>query len=516
MDKRNSESMTSKKPKQKKKLPPGIRIHGRKIRIDFMYQNKRYREPLIGLKVTDANIKMAARKRDAILYAIETQTFDYAKEFPNSRHAKLFPSITPKSVGEALDDWLKLKQKKCAVSTVRGYEKDIRRYLKPRWGHYYFPQLKKTELEYWIEIDLGHLAIKTINNLLAPFRFVVKDAFLDGVIGKDPFARIPYLEKEETTEADPFSGEELYRLLNTPTHRIQELNYIEFACFSGVSVSEGFALAWEDVDWVNRTITINRACVLGEYKRPKNDKRRRTLKLFDQAYEALKRQKALTFMLPPAEVEIPEKRNKRVTTEKLRFIFLNTLTGKPHTDSKETNVLWATHLRKAGVRHRGINQCRHTFASRLLTTGRYPEKWIANYLGHTSTAMLHKHYGKFIEADAPDLEKQASEDLNLLPPKPSTQEDIATERDEESQNLVPNLSQKQKNVKNPIKINRLHGGEGGIRTLEAFRLTHFPGVLLRPLGHLTRGYTNRPPLYTSDCANATARHPANGRRNRRR
>ena len=31
----------------------------------------------------------------------------------------------------------------------------------------------------------------------------------------------------------------------------------------------------------------------------------------------------------------------------------------------------------------------------------------------------------------------------------------------------------------------LHGGEGGIRTLEALRLTHFPGVLLRPLGHLT-------------------------------
>ena len=29
------------------------------------------------------------------------------------------------------------------------------------------------------------------------------------------------------------------------------------------------------------------------------------------------------------------------------------------------------------------------------------------------------------------------------------------------------------------------GGEGGIRTLDAFRHTHFPGVLLRPLGHLT-------------------------------
>ncbi len=31
----------------------------------------------------------------------------------------------------------------------------------------------------------------------------------------------------------------------------------------------------------------------------------------------------------------------------------------------------------------------------------------------------------------------------------------------------------------------VYGGEGGIRTLGALRHTHFPGVLLRPLGHLT-------------------------------
>ena len=39
-----------------------------------------------------------------------------------------------------------------------------------------------------------------------------------------------------------------------------------------------------------------------------------------------------------------------------------------------------------------------------------------------------------------------------------------------------------------IKINELNkasGGEGGIRTLDTFPYTHFPGVLLRPLGHLS-------------------------------
>ncbi len=29
------------------------------------------------------------------------------------------------------------------------------------------------------------------------------------------------------------------------------------------------------------------------------------------------------------------------------------------------------------------------------------------------------------------------------------------------------------------------GGEGGIRTLDTLPYTHFPGVLLQPLGHLT-------------------------------
>ncbi len=30
-----------------------------------------------------------------------------------------------------------------------------------------------------------------------------------------------------------------------------------------------------------------------------------------------------------------------------------------------------------------------------------------------------------------------------------------------------------------------YGGEGGIRTLDTLPYTHFPGVLLRPLGHLS-------------------------------
>ena len=36
-----------------------------------------------------------------------------------------------------------------------------------------------------------------------------------------------------------------------------------------------------------------------------------------------------------------------------------------------------------------------------------------------------------------------------------------------------------------LQLSFQDGGEGGIRTLDTLPYTHFPGVLLQPLGHLT-------------------------------
>ena len=41
------------------------------------------------------------------------------------------------------------------------------------------------------------------------------------------------------------------------------------------------------------------------------------------------------------------------------------------------------------------------------------------------------------------------------------------------------------------KPGRLFGGEGGIRTLDTFPYTRFPGELLQPLGHLTVFFEER-------------------------
>lgn len=43
-----------------------------------------------------------------------------------------------------------------------------------------------------------------------------------------------------------------------------------------------------------------------------------------------------------------------------------------------------------------------------------------------------------------------------------------------------------KTLINKVLAGRAVGGERGIRTLDTLPYTHFPGVLLQPLGHLSR------------------------------
>jgi integrase len=56
-----------------------------------------------------------------------------------------------------------------------------------------------------------------------------------------------------------------------------------------------------------------------------------------------------------------------------------------------------------GVRYRGPGQCRHTYASQMLTTGVASIDWIAEQMGHTNGNIIRQHYGTWINEDGPDV-----------------------------------------------------------------------------------------------------------------
>jgi len=92
--------------------------------------------------------------------------------------------------------------------------------------------------------------------------------------------------------------------------------------------------------------------------------------------------------------------------ERVRFLFRSSTSGLLWNGKTVSN--WFTaHLEKAGIRHRGANQARHTFASQALSSY-VPIEWVARQLGHSDTTMVRKHYGRWVSKDTKSMAEVVS------------------------------------------------------------------------------------------------------------
>jgi len=398
-------------------LPKGVEIHGNKLRISFQYGGMRCREPITGIaKITKSSIAYAENKRALILTEIKENRFDYATHFPNSKNAKLFSGWggrdLDKLVSDCVEEWLLLQEEKKAPSTHKNYTSKSK-HVKSKWPNRKIADITKTEIElFQSELLRKGLAPKTVNDIFTVVRGTWEDAFHDGILRSNPLERIPNVERDSGSDfADPFTLKELERIQSVTTIRQQDINMIMFACWCGLSISELVALSWDDVDMVDWVIYVRRAKVNGEYKVPKEKSRIRRVELVEPAKQWLKRQQAATYLLPPSIIEVRQRDNVTSKEDTVRLVFLNGLSNGPW--SSQSLYRWFTgHLRRAKVRHRGPNQCRHTFASRMLSNYVSLEG-VARQLGHVDTTMVKKHYARWIQSDTPNMAGHVSQMLGF-------------------------------------------------------------------------------------------------------
>lgn len=150
----------------------------------------------------------------------------------------------------------------------------------------------------------------------------------------------------------------------TPTNCAQELLMVQFMIWAGPRVSETIALAWEDVDMKQGTVTLRHTKVRGAYRVTKTRRSTRKVRLLEPARDTLRKLDAINQLKTVDTVDIVERDNKTVRKHKLHFVLLNTKSGLPHvSDFVVRDRLVNAHLKAAGVRYRGHGQCRHTYAS---------------------------------------------------------------------------------------------------------------------------------------------------------
>jgi integrase len=268
---------------------------------------------------------------------------------------------------------------------LEGYRKIIFGQLVPKFDKVTLKEASPAMLREWIS-GLGVTA-KTARNVISPLRSVFDDAVNDELIDHNPLDKIALKKlltrttKKSTYEVDPFDDAEKTAILKAAEG--QARNLFQFAFWSGLRTSELIALAWEDVDWINGTVRVQRAIVVKTEKGTKTDAGTRDVLMLPLARAALTEQKAFTFL------------NKADEQGRTR-IFQNPRTGEPwETDAQIRKTSWQYILKKAGVRYRNPYQTRHTYASTLLSRGENPW-WVAKQMGHVDVEMVFRHYGKWI------------------------------------------------------------------------------------------------------------------------
>lgn len=349
---------------------PGVRIVGPEaIQLDFRWHGRQ--RPRIRLTPTKANLRYCEAWKRRIEDEIALGTFVWEKHFPHC------PNPAPCVAGQRLRD--------CVLSYVHSLAGQIQPETIKEYeqcAELVCAGLKNPQLEHldtakfrrWVATL--KLSKNRIDNLLTPIRGALRQAVEDEVIDRNPLEGFEVRRVSMPKEViDPFTPEEVEALAAT------DLGYLwAFWAWTGLRSGEVIGLEWGDVgaDW--QSVAIRRAVRRGRTKTTKSAAGTR-----------------LVHLLRPARQAVAD-----LKQEASGAVFRNPNTGGTWHEAKALNRAFARACRDAKIRRRYVYQLRHTFATWALSSGENPA-WIAKQMGHSDTAMLYRHYGKWM----PQLDPRA-------------------------------------------------------------------------------------------------------------
>jgi integrase len=369
----------------------GVEIREASIRVLFSYRGKQRKETLYldnaPLPPTPANVKYARRVASEIRERIRAGEFVYSDYFPHSPMATSQDNDSA-MLFKVMDRWLKLLDLK--ASTKKQYGKRIESFWKAHLKNVPVERVRHSDI---LEaLKKGTWASgKSRNNELSMIRQVFEFARKDGLIKANPCSEIERASYQ-SPGPDPFSMEEVDLVLaDIKTHcHEQILNFTQFMFFTGLRTNEGIGLRWADIDFVRGEMKIDGGMVYEEETDSTKTSTARKVKFTSRALEALKRQKAHTFLAGG-------------------HVFHDPKTGEQWAYQKMTDVrsYWSAIFKRTGIRYRRPYNTRHTYATVCLMAGANPA-YIAKQLGH-STQMLFRVYADWINGADNDREMQKIE-----------------------------------------------------------------------------------------------------------
>jgi integrase len=294
----------------------------------------------------------------------------------------------------------------------------LRNHLEPFFGSQDLQEIHETDLLRFIREKLSAgFAPATIRSCLSVVRRVCTLAVREGTLARNPathlgelMRRVDQYTASEVRVVDAWSRDEAGILLGLAKEHDSRFYCVLRLLFgTGMRRGEALGLRWEDVDLERGRLYVRRALVRGEPTTPKSGKGRVVALSPGLASELLdllaqRRRECLARRWP----EMPP------------WVFCSERGGP----LEERNLVrsWDRIRRRAqklGVRPLRLHDCRHSFATWALASGK-SIRWVADQLGHHSPTVTLRTYAHAM----PDEER----DLSFADIEPMTVGDVARRR----------------------------------------------------------------------------------------
>lgn len=139
----------------------------------------------------------------------------------------------------------------------------IENHLKPNFGQYRLANLKTATIQEYVNSKLiAGFAKSTCENFIAPLSKAYEYAIRLGYVKDNPCKKLEYakaFDKEKSREVIPF---EEYQEIITELERFPHYKIaIMIGWYAGLRISETFGLTWDNIDFENKTISVDHQIV---------------------------------------------------------------------------------------------------------------------------------------------------------------------------------------------------------------------------------------------------------------
>ncbi|MGW6108183.1 site-specific integrase, partial [Bacillus subtilis] len=259
-------------------------------------------------------------------------------------------------------------------------------------GKYKLTDLDKTTYKrVYINTLLKEYKPSTVQLFHRLFKVAINAAVDDEILTRNRFNKIT-IESDEVSD-NFYTAAELKQFLSAAKQYENITNYtlIFLLSYTGMRKGEALGLKWEDLDFDNKTLTINKTRDNKGVRSPKTKRSYRTILIAEELIEQLKlyrkwcKEIKFTYGLYLSDED---------------FIFISFQSGLPVTDN---TIMYSMRRlsKKTGLKKITPHGLRHSHAT-ILISKRTPVKVIADRLGNTPQMIL-DIYGHSFK----DLEEQS-------------------------------------------------------------------------------------------------------------